>query len=192
MIYIDSREIIKGTMKKIIILFCVLTAATISFAGWERTYGGALKDNALDIIPALDGGYLVTGKTESFGFGSYDIYVIKTDSLGFSAIDESSIAMPSVFQLSAFPNPFNSSISISLTCHSRENGNPEIEIFDIAGRCVARIPPAPLIKGGVERSETGGLYVWQPDESLASGVYLVRARFDWGDESVTKRIVYLR
>ena len=32
--------------------------------------------------------------------------------------------------------------------------------------------------------------VWQPDESIGSGVYLVRAPV--GDKSITKRIVYLK
>ena len=39
-------------------------------------------------------------------------------------------------------------------------------------------------------------FIWMPDKSIASGVYLVRARFDKltdrGEESVTKRIVYLK
>ncbi|MGC9315455.1 MAG: hypothetical protein ACP5G4_07480, partial [bacterium] len=59
---------------------------------------------------------------------------------------------------------------------------------------------APLMKGG-----QGGSYVWQPDESLPSGVYLVRARFgsaqrpddgrgdlDPTEKTATKRVVYLK
>ncbi|MGC9315371.1 MAG: hypothetical protein ACP5G4_07060, partial [bacterium] len=82
----------------------------------------------------------------------------------------------------------------------------EIEVFDVNGRRVGRIPPAPLIQGGVEQSETEGLYVWRPAPSLPSGVYLVRARLgslslsggpraeSRGAETTvaTKRIVYLK
>jgi hypothetical protein len=33
-------------------------------------------------------------------------------------------------------------------------------------------------------------FTWQPEKSVGSGVYLVRARI--GGESVTKRVVYLK
>ena len=78
-----------------------------------------------------------------------------------------------------------------IDCHSRENGNPEIEIFDINGRLVDNIPIARGNSAPANRE-----YIWQPDQSLGSGVYLVRARFDRltdrGEESVTKRVVYLK
>jgi len=51
---------------------------------------------------------------------------------------------PSDFSLSAHPNPFNSSVTIVLDCHSRENENPEgfaIEIYDVNGRRVAVAEP---------------------------------------------------
>ncbi|MCK5833952.1 hypothetical protein KAH81_09835, partial [bacterium] len=46
--------------------------------------------------------------------------------------------LPSDFSLSAHPNPFNSSVKITINCHSRESENPEdimaVEIFDLSGR----------------------------------------------------------
>jgi len=35
-----------------------------------------------------------------------------------------------------------------------------------------------------------GVYIWQPDETISSGVYLVRATTV--DGQITKRIVYLK
>ncbi len=39
-------------------------------------------------------------------------------------------------------------------------------------------------------------FVWSPDESIGSGVYLVRARFDRltdrGEKDISKRVVYLK
>jgi len=52
---------------------------------WTGTYGGVRLDAALSILQTTDGGYVTTGKTESFGFGvqdTTDVYLIKTDSLG--------------------------------------------------------------------------------------------------------------
>ena len=106
----------------------------------------------------------------------------------FTSIAE--VPRPQDFALSAYPNPFNSAVNISVDCRGLINQTPTVEIFDLAGRRVGRIPPAPLNKGGVEQSETGGLFVWQPDESVGSGVYLVHARM--GDETTTSKIIYLK
>jgi len=49
---------------------------------WTRTYGGSETDLAYHVIQSVDGGYLVVGSTQSFGAGSRDAWLIKTDSLG--------------------------------------------------------------------------------------------------------------
>jgi hypothetical protein len=49
---------------------------------WTRTYGGTEADWGQSIALTADGGYIITGYTESFGAGARDFYVIKTDSLG--------------------------------------------------------------------------------------------------------------
>jgi hypothetical protein len=49
---------------------------------WTRTYGGAADDEGNSVIPTSDGGYLVAGFTNSLGAGSYDAYLIRTNSLG--------------------------------------------------------------------------------------------------------------
>lgn len=49
---------------------------------WQRTFGGSLSEEALSVAPADDGGYIVAGHTTSFGAGSEDIYVVKTDDMG--------------------------------------------------------------------------------------------------------------
>jgi hypothetical protein len=57
----------------------------ISSAGaplWAKTYGGSSVDKCSKVIQTSDNGFLLTGYTTSFGAGSMDAYVIKTDSLG--------------------------------------------------------------------------------------------------------------
>ncbi|MCK4576351.1 hypothetical protein KAU34_08080, partial [candidate division WOR-3 bacterium] len=49
---------------------------------WTKTYGGANWDVGYSVQETSDGGYIVAGLTESFGAGSFDIYLLKIDSLG--------------------------------------------------------------------------------------------------------------
>jgi predicted secreted protein len=49
---------------------------------WDKTYGGAGNDYAMDLIQTSDGGYAMSGWTESFGAGGNDFWLVKTDALG--------------------------------------------------------------------------------------------------------------
>jgi hypothetical protein len=49
---------------------------------WTRTYGGSGSDDGCSVRPTLEGGYIVGGWTGSFGSGKYDVWLLKTDSLG--------------------------------------------------------------------------------------------------------------
>jgi hypothetical protein len=49
---------------------------------WTKTYGGSNRDEGNSIQETYDSGYIVTGFTSSYGAGSRDAYLIKTDSLG--------------------------------------------------------------------------------------------------------------
>ncbi len=49
---------------------------------WTRTHGGSDEDAGLSVQQTSDGGYIVAGLTVSFGAGSVDFYLLKTDSCG--------------------------------------------------------------------------------------------------------------
>jgi len=77
---------------------------------------------------------------------------------------------PYEFWVNIFPNPFNSSCAISA---------PEgatIKIYDLNGKCLKAFDKTPC--------------VWQPDESIPSGIYLIRATFD--GQTITTRAILIR
>jgi len=49
---------------------------------WAKTYGGTNWDFTFSVRQTSDGGYIVAGGTRSFGAGSWDIFLIKTDADG--------------------------------------------------------------------------------------------------------------
>lgn len=49
---------------------------------WSKTYGGNGWDVGYELTLTNDGGYIIVGRTNSFGSGDGDIYCIKLDSFG--------------------------------------------------------------------------------------------------------------
>jgi len=182
---------------------------------WQKCLGGSNSDKANSGEQTTDGGFILAGCSDSNdgdvsgNHGSGDFWVVKLSPE--DGIEENSSSMkPQAFALSTHPNPFNSALTINIDAHvgAIHELPLRIEIFDIAGRRVSVIarPEAAAISSNQgdcfvgqspSRNDAKTEFIWQPDESLGSGVYLVRVRFDSSQrpgegQTVTKRVVYLK
>jgi hypothetical protein len=46
---------------------------------WNQTYGGTETDDVVSMVQTSDGGYALLGRTNSFGAGIWDFWLVKTD-----------------------------------------------------------------------------------------------------------------
>lgn len=121
---------------------------------WTRTYGGDETDYGSDVRQTSDGGYIVVGSTSSFGAGGSDVYLIKTDSLGYVAVSEP----PETHQQDWQVQTIGSRIVLHYT--NRPQGFLA-SIYDVSGQKVDE----------VHSTLTSGTILW--DQGFSPGVYFI-------------------
>jgi len=125
----------------------------------------------------------------------YAVLILRNTGVGIAE----RLHRPEIISISVAPNPFNSTVKISVeqTFLSVQNGGDqtgmsglplEIEIFDISGRMVANIPLTGSESAEPSSTNNSGACRWQPNESIGSGIYLVRIK----GTNATAKVVYIK
>ena len=110
---------------------------------WARTFGDTFFDNGgHSVIQASDGGYIIAGYTAFGSSGdSWEVYLIKTDSLGnVTGVQEQpdQINVGRDQKIIIAPNPFTIVTNIQLL-GACENTKSDLHIYDSAGRLVKSV-----------------------------------------------------
>ncbi len=63
-------------------LFSLVVSVEADSLMWSQTYGGGGGDWFGSVVETSDGGYALAGFTDSYGVGSYDVWLVKTDEFG--------------------------------------------------------------------------------------------------------------
>jgi len=148
----------------------VILYSDLSFFN-ATTFGSLENEYGYSIEPTADGCYIICGSTNSYNNGLDDIYLIKTDSMGFSGstgsetfyvtgIDDVAAAAESKFAI--YPNPAGNSIILSMDT-DLQGEEMNVSITDMLGRQTMALT-------------VSGTNTVINLESLKDGIYLVTVK----------------
>jgi len=170
-----------------------------NFTKWQPIWGDTI-DNFWQIEPFDLSSWVGHSVRVYFDFGSssrntdagwYINYVRLYTALPTEVINSEKPNLPSSISMNVYPNPFNSSCKIIMNLWERSPDldyrdrevSPTIEIYDLRGNVVG----ATQQNGDASHRP----YIWTPDATISSGIYLVRAITEDG-QTITKRVIYLK
>jgi len=146
---------------------------------WQHTYGGANYDMLSDIRETFDGmgvstGYILTGHTQSFGAGGYDMWVVKLDTQGAVEWQKTYGGSLNEFGRSAQPAPDGGFVVVGDT-QSFGAGSRDIWVLKLTGAGVVEWEKtlggtSGEIPYSVQVAEDGGYVIGATTASFVSGV----------------------
>ncbi|MFH1320322.1 MAG: SprB repeat-containing protein, partial [Bacteroidota bacterium] len=163
---------------------------------WSKTYGGTGDDFGNSVQLTNDGGYIIAGKSDGFGAGDDDIYLIKTDAFGNSCNANTPATITS-FTSTTVPIPaINISSGATVGSTSTLISNPSTVNTSL---CDFETPPEQTFQKvyhgtyddyaySIQQTSDGGYIVAGNTASFGSGsqdVYLIKLN-DIGDTMWTK------
>ena len=131
---------------------------------WAKKYSTPGTDAGYSIVQLPDSGIAVGGVTSYFS-GMNDFWVFKIGGNVPSEIERECVPLPVTHNLvRAYPNPFNSSVSIDYVVP--ENAHIALDVLNIAGQRAATL---------VDEAKCAGKYTirWEAGD-MPSGLYFVR------------------
>ncbi len=153
---------------------------------WTKTVGGDQYEYAYSVEQTSDGGYIVVGRTSSYGSGMDDFYIVKLAPDVPTDAPEINDAHPMTYSLSTnYPNPFNPSTTIEYTLQGR--GLVVIEILNPLGQMVRNL---------VNEEQSAGSHrvIWDGldhnNRPVPTGIYLYRMSTDGVSQS--KKMLLLK
>jgi hypothetical protein len=100
---------------------------------WTQTFGGTGSDEGYSVAQTDDGGYVLVGRTQSFGLVEADAWLVKTDSAGLLAVEEPGTPGTRRAESATI-------LSGTLRCQPTANGSqPSAELLDITGRRIMEL-----------------------------------------------------
>ena len=178
---------------------CILAGQTLSFGAgdgdvylvkadsagteqWSRTFGGQRADMALSVQQTSDGGYVVAGEAASFSItGDNDVYVVKTDALGSTGVNEEPKTKGGLSKTPASLSEPTMMRSCELnSILGKLSRGCRLTMFDALGRNV-------LVMESGKRSVSQAAL--QPSKELRPGVYYVTLQA--GPQSSRRKLILL-
>ena len=133
---------------------------------WSRPFGGSDDDFCYSIQQSTDGGYVLAGRTRSFGAGAGDFWLVKTGPDPLTAVPLDAL-LPKEHALHPnWPNPFNPTTTIRYDV--KQTGPVRLTIFNLLGQEVTRLVD--------NRHLTGSYTVSWNAADLPSGIYFYQMK----------------
>jgi hypothetical protein len=146
------------TSKNDLYLLCFNSQGTVIA---EAIYGGVGSDWGNSVCETNDGNILIAGYTNSYGNGSFDVWLLKIENSLPSNVGKKDINQ---FLNQNYPNPFSESTTIQFSINNNETG--KLSIYNSTGQLIKLFPEFSAGYHVVEWNKTDN-----GNNIISSGIY---------------------